>query len=401
MFKTLILTFIFYGLTACGGGSTEEVQEHKSGRLVDNELVAEYSAKSITIQGLDAKYAVDVYRVVYETKDVEGNYIDASGIVSVPVKISSSKSPTILYHHGTIYQNSRAPSEAYQKGASWVLPSYLGFITVAPDYIGYGESLGTLHPYLNAKVTASSSVDLLISAQELLKKLGVFTNDQLFLGGYSQGGGATLASQRLLEAEYKDKFSVTASSAGAGAYALSQELLDDAQEIVDNYDNFYITRPSNMGLILKAMDNAYQLNSLNDFFKAKYADVVNTIYDGKHSSVEIDNSLTHKASELIKKDYLVKLLNGQKQPLINAFKDNDLFDWTPKAPTQLFHGRDDDWVRFSHAQTAYDQMLANGATNIQLVECSVANKQPANHANCFLPYLFSSYQFFLKYATNL
>jgi len=149
------------------------------------------------------------------------------------------------------------------------------------------------------------------------------------------------------------------------------------------------------------MDEAYGLNSINDIFKEAYAPVVNSIYDGTHSSAYIDGKLTHKASDLFKKDFIDQLLNGEKQAVINAFKDNDVYDWKPKAPTRLFHGVDDDWVPFEQSQITYDAMIANGSQNLQLVECTVADNKPTNHANCFFPYLLASYQFFLQYASDL
>jgi len=401
IFKIALIVAVFsVGLQACGGGNKQEVK-HADGRLIDSKLVAEYLDNTVNIQGLDVKYPVKVYRVIYETKDLEGQFIQVSGIVSIPTKTFQAKSPIILYHHGTIYENSESPTESVHQDASWILPSYLGFITVAPDYIGYGKSHGLLHPYLNSKITASTSIDLLRSVKTLLKTLKINTNDQLFLAGYSQGGAAALASQRLLETELSKEFTVTATSAGAGGYALSNELIEVTRTILDDYENFYIVRPSNVGFILKAMDVGYKLNFLDKIFKEKYVNIVNSIYDGNHNSLEIDGMLAHKASELLNRHYLKKIVNGEEKAVVDAFKDNDLIDWVPKAPTQLFHGKEDDWVNFSHSQAAFDKMIMNGSTKLQLVECQTPNNESTNHANCFIPYLFSSYQFFLQYADNL
>jgi len=401
IFKIALIVAVFsVGLQACGGGNKQEVK-HADGRLIDSKLVAEYLDNTVNIQGLDVKYPVKVYRVIYETKDLEGQFIQVSGIVSIPTKTFQAKSPIILYHHGTIYENSESPTESVHQDASWISPSYLGFITVAPDYIGYGKSHGLLHPYLNSKITASTSIDLLRSVKTLLKTLKINTNDQLFLAGYSQGGAAALASQRLLETELSKEFTVTATSAGAGGYALSNELIEVTRTILDDYENFYIVRPSNVGFILKAMDVGYKLNFLDKIFKEKYVNIVNSIYDGNHNSLEIDGMLAHKASELLNRHYLKKIVNGEEKAVVDAFKDNDLIDWVPKAPTQLFHGKEDDWVNFSHSQAAFDKMIMNGSTKLQLVECQTPNNESTNHANCFIPYLFSSYQFFLQYADNL
>jgi len=393
---------ISISLVACGNGSSSSnIVSYNEGNLRSSELLTSYSSQGIKIPNADVKYNAKVYRLVYKTKNTDGNLIDVSGLVAVPQKSSQLKSPTILFYHGTIYENKYAPSENYSKTSSWVLPAYLGFITIAPDYIGYGESLGVLHPYANAKVTASTSIDLLRAAKILLKKENVQSNGQLFLGGYSQGGGAAIATQKMIETEFSDEFTVTATSAGAGAYAISKELERQVQLVADNYEAATIVRPSNIGLILKAMNDAYNLNMLNDIFKNPYASIVDTIYDGSHSSTYIDGKLTHKASDLLKLDYIQKLLNDEEPTVISAFEDNDVFDWKPKAPTRLFHGVNDDWVPYEQSQIAFDTMTANGATNVQLVDCVTAGNIPTNHANCFIPYLFSSYKFFLLYANDL
>ncbi len=391
------------GLTACGGGSSSEPTgvEQKSGRLMSATLIAEYSNNAISIPQIETKYPVKVYRVVYETKNTDGSFLDASGLLTIPQKPSSAKSPTLLYHHGTIYQNDLAPSNNALVDASSVLPGYLGFISVAPDYIGFGESSNQMHPYLNAEVTATTSIDLLRASQTFLRNNNILINDQLFLGGYSQGGSATLSTQRKIESDLSGEFIVTASSAGAGPYALSKELLDDSQENIDNFDTIMVTRPSNIGLIMKAMDSAYNLNIIDKIFQQPYASIIDSIYDGSHDSDFIDAQLTMQASQLFNKDFLQRAVDGNEPALSNAFKINDVFDWSPKAPTRLYHGRDDDWVAFSHAQTAFDTMLARGVSNIELVDCVVNAGEETNHANCFVPYLFSSYDFFLQFATDL
>ena len=70
----------------------------------------------------------------------------------------------------------------------------------------------------------------------------------------------------MLEEEFVDKFFVTASSAGAGGYALSDDLLQTSQVILDSYDTFKIRRPSNIGLLFKTMDSVYDLKILNKVF---------------------------------------------------------------------------------------------------------------------------------------
>ena len=104
---------------------------------------------------------------------------------------------------------------------------------------------------------------------------------------------------------------------------------------------------------------------------------------------------------MIKKSFLQDLLSGKEETLLNVFKKNDIYDWKPKASAMLYHGRDDDWVRFSRSQKAYDAMRAKRASKVQFVECVTSDNLATNHADCFVPYLFKSYEFFKQKATNL
>lgn len=400
----VFLVLVISAVSACGSkssSSSDEVLSNESGKLVSSKKVAGYSQNTVQLgSGIETKYAVEAYRIVYETKGTDGKFLKASGLVTIPQKRDLAKSPTILFHHGTTYESKYVPSENPKAEASSVLPGFIGFIVVAPDYIGYGESLGVMHPYLNAKVTASTSIDLLRATQTFLKEKNIASNDQLFLGGYSQGGSAAIASQKLLEEELTDEFTVTASSVGAGPYNLSLDLKDTSNYILQNFDTQLISRPSNLGLITKAMDDAYGLNIVNRMFQLEYAKIVGSIYDGSNSVGYIEQKLTRQASKLLNKDFLERLVNGQEKAVTEAFEKNDVFDWSPRAPTRLFHGRDDDWVSFKHSQTAYDAMVAKNAS-VELVDCVVDQGFLTNHRNCFTPYLFFTYDFFLEYAKDL
>ncbi|UOQ73603.1 alpha/beta hydrolase family protein [Hymenobacter cellulosilyticus] len=52
--------------------------------------------------------------------------------------------------------------------------------------------------------------------------------------------------------------------------------------------------------------------------------------------------------------------------MLAAFRDNDIYDWQPKAPLALFHGTADDYVPFFNSQDAYNAMKARGATQVTL-----------------------------------
>ncbi len=98
----------------------------------------------------------------------------------------------------------------------------MGFIVVIPDYIGFGASASLPHPYLDAKSSTQSILDMIRATKEYStddKVLAKPTKD-LFIFGYSQGGWATMQLQKTIEKDYSTEFNLIASSCGAGPYSI-------------------------------------------------------------------------------------------------------------------------------------------------------------------------------------
>src|SRR4029453_12153896 len=74
-----------------------------------------------------------------------------------------------------------------------------GYLLAVPDYQGLGTSPGR-HPYYHAASRAAGVVALLHAARRLAELAGYVWPEELFLAGFSQGGHATLAAMRALEA---------------------------------------------------------------------------------------------------------------------------------------------------------------------------------------------------------
>ncbi len=147
-------------------------------------------------------YGVHVYKIIYKTT-YKNNPIQASGAVVIPV--TSEPLPILSYQHGTIFHDSRAPSNfntIFDMDAEMALNLFIastGFVCSIPDYIGYGQSGNLLHPFQHAQTLATASVDMLKATKELCQILNTSLQNRYFLTGYSEGGYATLALQREIE----------------------------------------------------------------------------------------------------------------------------------------------------------------------------------------------------------
>ena len=404
----LLIQSIFLMLTACGGGggdggasltpsdsnssddgepsltpSDSNNQTVSRGDLVSSELLATKSGTFFI------PYSVNAYKITYNTVDVDGNAIEASGLLAVPNKDSAEKSPLISYQHATIFLDTQAPSNSSTSANGIMTLAGAGYIVSAADYIGYGESADKIHPYIHADSLASASIDMLQASKAFLQSKGFITNTQLFLAGYSEGGYATLALQKAIQEDSASGFTVTASAAGAGPFDLSET----AKKIANQTSN---PDPSYMSFLLKAYDSTYHLNQVSEMYQSQYVNTINSVFNGQNSGGSIDNRLTETTADLFNAPFLNALQGNGAHVIKDKLALNNIYDWKPTAPTRLFHGPNDEIVPYSNAQKALTTMTENGATNVRLVDC-VLN----SHADCAIPYVLDTLSFFVIYANDL
>jgi dienelactone hydrolase len=153
----------------------------------------------------DPQYDVRAEVIRYTTQD-RGNPIEATAIVAAPLRQTEAPLDILMVLHGTTgFNDSCAPSRGADVRLLAAAIASLGYIVVAPDYIGLHYEEGTseeLHPYLIGEATAIASID---SARAVAKLVAdpaspyqsCASSNLLLLGG-SQGGHAALWVDRLL-----------------------------------------------------------------------------------------------------------------------------------------------------------------------------------------------------------
>lgn len=389
-FKYYILSItLSVFIWSCEKTTTEPEPEVQPVTLVSSTLIKEYTkdqlVASLGTQGqqyaLFIQGGVKQYKLVYKTKNTDGTEIQASGALIVPV-IANRNTPYPLagYQHGTIFNDKDAPSYFTSEGEGSLasILATLGYIVAAPDYIGYGVSNTLPHTYEHREGLATASLDMLRAAKEFIKKEKINWNNNLYIGGYSEGGFATMALQKKIEEETGTEFNLKASSCGAGAYnkTLSfKTIATTPAEANPGYNASYIW-------VLLTYDRIYKLNrSLTSYFKEPYASQIQKDKQNAVIAVSFDTILTDALKQ--------SLANGTDAALTNAVKDNDIFDWKPKTPTLLLHGNVDTYVPPFNTQTAYDAMTKRGATNVKLI---IVDK--GNHGTSIQPFLLDTISFF-------
>ncbi len=385
LYLLIVLTVV---VSSCNRNNSDP--EPSNQYLVSNTLIGEYTKEQL-IQRIVAgdptfsaiapflQNGIKVYKLVYKTKNTDGQEIQASGALIYPIKTGASA--LISIQHGTIRTDQEAPSyfgtnsEANIAGS---LFASLGYIIAYPDYIGYGASNTVPHPYEHRSSLASASLDMIRASKEFLKAQQIAWDERLYIAGYSAGGFATMSLQKKIEEETGSEFNLKASSCGAGAYdktAFMKYLISTKTGGAVSSNQLYLWT-------LLTYDRIYGLNrALSTYFKEPYLGLIQAQKDKANINVSLNTIFT---------DAFVKgIVDGTDTGFLNAVKDNDVYDWKPKTPTRLYHGTADQLVFYFNSQNAVNAMKARGATNVELVPLT-----GKDHGTAVQDFLLGTYQFF-------
>jgi pimeloyl-ACP methyl ester carboxylesterase len=381
-----VLTFfvVIIYLVSFGGCIFDDNNSFERGDVISSNLLNSYSIAEIKLLwsnfGLSVpiglRFSVDAVRIVYQTIDVNGEMVEASGALILPV--SEQSFPILSLQHGTESKRNLVASVSplnSVEGIAGLYMSSLGYLVGLPDYLGFGVST-TIHPYCHDRGNTTVVVDFIRAIKNYCNDRGILYDPKLFLAGYSEGGYITLAVQKDIEQNYADEFSITAVAPMAGPYDLYGTIRSVFQK--KNYANMgYI------GYLFTAYDDIYQWNRLNDIFKSPYGDMMRDLFSGSYTWGEIIARLPGTFSALMKSTFVANFLNGNEPEVVTAFKENTLLNWAPRARVRFYHGDADQVVPYQNAKTAVTNLTNHGGTNVSLVTIKGGTHETAA-APCFI-----------------
>ena len=327
---------------------------------------------------------MDVYKVTYLTNYKESK-VTASGIVTIPN--TADDLSIVSFHHGTIVAHNNAPSIQPLLSSEIILSSLLastGFISVVPDYLGFGTTSSVLHPYYVEEYAASSVTDNLLAVKELAAIKKIRFNGDLFLAGYSQGGYVTMAVHKYIDQHGLEDFNLIASFPAAGGYDV-KEMQEYMFGLQTYNDPFYIA------YLCFAYKTTYGwTQALSEIFNEPYAGRIPALFNGTLSGSQINAQLSDTISDLVNGNLLANMDTDPKyQFLIDAQIENSLTDWIPLTPMYMYHGDKDSTVPYQNSVSVYQQLLSNGAAaeNLHFI-----NLPGANHSSGLVPYVEDVFQ---------
>ena len=298
----------------------------------------------VGVSGVGTPYDVDCYRMLYRTHDDAGHFIEVSGLLALPQGAEARQ--LVSFQHGTTTMRADVPSRLNTTGeAAAVIFAGNGYALIAPDYIGMGSS-PVQHSYLLANDEARAVTDTIKAARGIE---GV-PDGPVFLSGFSQGGQASLAALRTLEANGEH---VLGAAPVAGPYDLRRE-----------FDTALLGHARQDSVYLAYMSWSYAGHyghPLDSVLTPQYAGEAPDLFSGSQSPAEVIAALPANPRAIFNATFLQVVDSHQSNWLLDALVQNDVSDWSPRAPVRLYYGSKDLDVDPERALQAARAMRGRGS----------------------------------------
>lgn len=324
--------------------------------MTKKEMGDYWKSKKIPKFIMSAKYDVDVYEIIYKAPWVDGSEINASGLYFVPKAKAGEELPVFVYHHGTELVKKRKSLEESPEQSFALSMAADGYHTLMPDYYGMGEGEG-LHLYHHVWSQAMSTIHMLYAMDELNDSKGISRLNDIYLGGYSQGGHAAMSAHKYLQEMNDPRYHVIASAPLSGAFDLSGV---QSEVLSKSYPS-----PFYLPYLLVGFQDAYQYHEGNvyEIFQAPYDSLIPLYMNGTYSANDFNKVLPEVPLDVLKPEYISQLKNSESV-ISNMIADNDNYDWTPEAPTLFCYCTSDEQVSAKNSIKAYETMKQNGAKRL-------------------------------------
>jgi hypothetical protein len=350
-------------------------------------LSLDMSKASIISTTQSSVFDITIFKFLYPSIDGDGKETILSGLSVFPYKTSSTTGRQILPQnmiigcHVTITDDSERPSnfgallyplnEVYAlnyfaEGNDDMTNVLQNNLLVMPDYMGYGETKDSIHPYLIEELTARNVVDGARYGKALMETLtyvedGNTKNYQMdgdgwktVICGYSQGAAAALATDRFIEENgYSEDMHLLGCVCGDGPYS--------EQITMNSYaEDGRLNMPAVAPLVLNGLinyDSLMRKHSVDEYLSPRFLQtgIMRWIQSKTMSLTDISDSLRkkgfvdHTIQAIFRSDIVDCMKGGSANEaysdLQKAMAHNDLTTgWTPRHRMCLFHSSVDDVV---------------------------------------------------------
>jgi len=331
-------------------------------------------AAELRSSGFDAgavRYGVDAYRLTYRTVDPHGRPTTASGLLALP-RGKDGRLRAVSFAHGTGSHKSDAPSmrrHGFLPAPSLTYAS-AGFAAVAPDYLGMGTGPG-LHPWMDVPSETAASLDMLRAARAVVP-----LERKVAVTGFSQGASAALGLARSLRAGADRWFRLGAPAPVSGAYdfggtelkALLGGELDEKSSVI------YVA------YTLVAFNRLHHVyDRPEQVFEKKYAPHIESLFDGRHTGLEIKDGTPGTLKDLLTDEgwRLLKHPTGEFAAALRT-ASRVCTGWAPRVPTRLYMAGGDREAAVENTAYCRAELRRRGA-EVPVVDVGPVDYQNSRH----------------------
>lgn len=333
------------------------------------------------------KYDVVLAKVEYKAKDPFGVEKTLSGLVAYPVLSDAEKAKNlsvVSIQHGTLTYPTQAPSNinlaslGIRDGLGIVSAAHeKGYISVQPDFFGYGTDENNLHYYEHAQSLADATREMIeaIPAYADKKNLNL-SYDKLYLFGYSEGGSASVATLKSFSEERSD-FKDYVTVAGSGAYDKPATAVYILQQTTGDSPQF----SASYAWVGLTYNLVYKINKDLDklYASAVVPEISNYVGNNRIMTTQL---LPAAPAEVFNSDFVAGMVDGSEKEFVAAFKANDISDFQAKGEINLVYGTKDTWVPPFNTINFAANLSKRGIT------ANVTVAEGGTHATTYLNFAF-------------
>lgn len=379
---TLFLVLLPLNLTSAktptfpSGVQTKEITTYDLTRLSDILTTELKDFSDFPVEYPTPNYPVKLYRLVYPSviPEQQNRPTVASGLIAVPQGCEGIL-PVVSYQHGTVFTKTAVPSRPEESMETRLIIATFaaqGYIVVAPDYFGKGDSPET-DSYIVKASTQQACLDNLYAAKAASEKLNL-TWGPLFVSGWSQGGWATLAFLNKLESIGIPVAGAAVSSGPSDIYATVNAWIHATRDIDAGF------LPAALCIQIHALSEYHGLPGLPaTAIRPEYLEIAHNFYLNKITWDEAYSKLPGKAINLFRDEFLD--VNSPISVRYWEILDNSQsYRWRSATPMRVFYGQIDEVVSPYLASLPVGFQQAVGGAETVAIDAG----EKANHRGTFL-----------------
>ncbi len=344
---------------------------------------------------------VDLFTVRYESLMPErGNKrVRASGLLAIPVLANRKTIPAIIYDHGTVYGKYEVPSYAFRTDNPTKYSHYdgayetrymvalfggNGYIVMAADYFGMGDSADLPEAYFVKASAQQATYDLYRRTRSFLKSKGV-TQSDLFVGGWSLGGlNATGLLEKLEDAKVPVRAAFTASAPSDPFAALNGLVFYPRPDVDAPWTQTVL------GLSVFAFDNYYSRGLARKVLVPDAYEALKSVYTRSYAGPEGLMSLLVKFG----KRPLIQYLRAEyRDPSYFAqstygrlLAQSETYRRMFKTPLKMFYGSRDEVIKemIGRLGATYQGVLIGNESDLPRSNVTAVKVTGADHRRTFI-----------------